>query len=450
MVFEQLAQLLLDSDWTYESLEHRLSAVYRPTNRRSVFRRVSKSNPALLAASISLAFPYPPSRTRLTEFLRLSPGSGRGLRYSEIQRAILENQLDGSQMRQSVAATLGWKYPPIGNLRELSDCLGTLDKTLNWLTKGPQGYGAGTEHYRVHVIAKRSGGVRLIEAPKARLKRIQREILNQILNQLPTHTAAHGFVRQRSTLTHVQPHVGQAWILRMDLEDFFPSIDGARIFGLFRSLGYPYEVTQSLTNLTTSVLGTETIRKSLMGNFGQEASERMVAELARLYFRRHLPQGAPTSPALANLVAYRFDCRLTGLANAYGANYSRYGDDLLFSSPTIMKRSLIKMADQVASIAWEEGFRVRHRKTAMIPNSQRQTAVGIVLNHRPNLVRHEYDLLKAILYNCVRFGPQSQNRSAHDHFAAHLLGRIHWLRSLHSAHGEKLLQLYQRIEWTTG
>lgn len=108
------------------------------------------------------------------------------------------------------------------------------------------------------------------------------------------------------------------------------------------------------------------------------------------------------------------------------------------------------MADQVAAIAWEEGFRVRHRKTAMIPNSQRQTAVGIVLNHRPNLVRNEYDLLKAILYNCIRFGPQSQNRSAHDHFAAHLLGRIHWLRSLHSAHGEKLLQLYQRIEWTTG
>lgn len=447
MSFAELAQLLLDSDWTQESLERLLDSVYR-SNKLMMNRRQSKITSQLLAAGISLAFPMPPSRTRLVEHLRLAPGARRGLRVFAIRRARFEGALAGSQMRRTSVGQLKWAYPPIDNLRELATCLGTLDRTLDWLSRGPRGLGACSNHYRVQVVAKRSGGVRLIEAPKTRLKRMQREILDQILNRLPVHPSAHGFVRQRSVLTHVQPHLGQPWILRMDLEDFFPSIDGARIFGLFRSLGYPYEVVQALTNLTTNVLGMDTIHESIKNWVPRETEPRVIADLGRLYFRRHLPQGAPTSPTLANLIAFRFDCRLAGLAKAWGVNYSRYADDLLFSGTSITKPSISKMSDRVSAIALEEGFRVQHRKTTIVPRTQRQIAVGIVLNEKTNMVRQEFERLKAILHNCRRFGPASQNRTGHANFAAHLLGRIHWLCSLNAARGRKLLEVYKQIEWS--
>lgn len=444
MVFDKLAELLLDSEWTHDALVRLLTACYRP---QPSLRRTRPPDHALLATSILTAFPSPPSQARLIDHLRLSPGARRGFRYGQVQQVKLDAQIAGCKLRQSPILQSGWDYPRITNLSELAECLGILDQTLIWLARGPRGNGACSAHYQIQAVKKRSGGCRLIEAPKARLKRAQREILRQILDRLPVHAAAHGFVPQRSTLTHARLHVGQKWILRMDLEDFFPSIDGSRIFGLFRSLGYPYEVVQALANLTTHVLGLDVIRETVHGRDQTESNERTISNLARLYFRRHLPQGAPTSPMLANLIAYRFDCRVAGLAKTCNVTYSRYGDDLLFSGSTIRRSSLEKMADHVGAIAIEEGFRVRHRKTAFIPQSQQQLAVGIVLNEKPNIARQEYDQLKAILHNCVRFGPDSQNRAGHDNFAAHLLGRIQWFRRLHPERGEKLLACFKRIHF---
>ncbi|MBL8889052.1 MAG: RNA-directed DNA polymerase [Planctomycetaceae bacterium] len=444
MVFDKLAELLLDSDWTHEAIVRLLTACYRPPLS---LRKTRPPKHELLATSILTAFPSPPSQARLIEHLRLSPGARRGFRYGKVQQVKLDAQMAGGQMRHTPTLQSGWDYPRISNLRELAECLGILDQTLNWLARGPRGNHACAAHYRIQAVEKRAGGCRLIEAPKATLKRTQREILRHVLNRLPVHVAAHGFVPQRSTLSHARLHVGQKWMLRMDLEDFFPSIDGSRVFGLFRSLGYPYEVVQALTNLTTHVLSIDAIRESVRHLARNARNERTITDLARLYFRRHLPQGAPTSPMLANLIAYRFDCRLTGLAKTCHVTYSRYGDDLLFSGSSTCHSSLSKIEDHVGAIAIEEGFRVRHRKTAFIPNSQRQAAVGIVLNEKPNVARHEYDQLKAILHNCVRYGPESQNRVGHDNFAAHLLGRIQWLRSLHPQRGEKLFECFKRIHF---
>ena len=167
----------------------------------------------------------------------------------------------------------------------------------------------------------------------------------------------------------------------------------------------------------------------------------------RLYRQPHLPQGAPTSPALANLAAHRLDARLAGLARAAEASYTRYADDLVFSGGESFARSIGRFPIHVAAIALEEGFAVQHRKTRVMRQGVRQRAAGVVINQKINITRDDYDRLKAILYNCVRHGPGEQNRAGVADFRAHLAGRVAHVCRLNPERGEKLMRLFERIEW---
>jgi RNA-directed DNA polymerase len=283
-----------------------------------------------------------------------------------------------------------------------------------------------------------------------RLKLVQSQINREILQRLPCHQSAHGFVPGRSPLTAVEPHVANAVVLRMDLRDFFPSINASRVFGLFRSLGYPYAVTQLLTNLCTSTrtLGELDAIESELRSTGT-LNRQTMDEARRLYFQKHLPQGAPSSPALANLIAYRLDCRLSGVAQRLGLNYTRYADDLIFSGDRFLGRIANSFAIQVGAIAAEEGFRVQFRKTKIMRSGTRQLVTGIVINQRPNCSRIEYDQLKATLHNCARYGPSTQNLDKHAHFRAHLQGRINWVAHLNPTRGRKLRQIFETIAWSS-
>ena len=169
-----------------------------------------------------------------------------------------------------------------------------------------------TRHYRYHWRPRRGGAPRLLEAPKPMLKGIQRQILHGILDPVPVHDAAHGFRRGRSCLTAAQRHAGEEVLLSLDLKDFFLSVPLRQVHGLFRSLGYPWAVARVLTGLCSTATPADVLAGA-SGNrdFGQDARGRLR--------QAHLPQGAPTSPALANLCAWRLDCRLDGLARACGA-----------------------------------------------------------------------------------------------------------------------------------
>ena len=167
----------------------------------------------------------------------------------------------------------------------------------------------------------------------------------------------------------------------------------------------------------------------------------------KVYNRRHLPQGAPTSPAIANLVAYGMDARLSGLASSEGFTYTRYADDLLFSGDVRLAKCAKWFAATAGAIAIEEGFRIQFRKTRLMRASQRQLATGVVLNQATNIPRRQFDELKAILFNCVRNGPQNENRNQLGHFRRHLEGRIQWVAQLNPAKAIKLHALYAQIEW---
>ncbi len=174
-----------------------------------------------------------------------------------------------------------------------------------------------TPHYIAYAIPKRSGGTRIIHAPKRRLKAIQRLLNAKLVSKLPVSPYAHGFVAGRSVRTCAEPHVGKGVVLRLDLKDFFPSVTWQRVRGLLISLGYSYPVAATLAVLMTE-------------------AERQPVDVDGTVF--HVPvgprvcvQGAPTSPGLCNALLLRMDRRLAGLAKKHGFDFTRYADDLSFS-----------------------------------------------------------------------------------------------------------------------
>jgi RNA-directed DNA polymerase len=166
--------------------------------------------------------------------------------------------------------------------------------------------------------------------------------------------------------------------------------------------------------------------------------------LGRRLATPHLPQGAPTSPALASLAAFGLDRRLSGLARTLGVTYSRYADDLTFSGERVPTALLGRAVGQIAR---EEGFRVGHDKTRVRTRAARQLVCGTVVNERLNVPRPEYDRLKAILHDAALHGPQAANRAGVPDFRSHLAGRIAWVASLHPERGRRLRERFAAIEW---
>jgi retron-type reverse transcriptase len=225
----------------------------------------------------------------------------------------------------------------------------------------------------------------------------------------------------------------------MDLRDFFPTITANRIVAIYSSLGFPENVARILTSLST----TATPRAMWL----MDRSNIQSRYLESLYTCRHLPQGAPTSPALANLAAYRLDCRLAAFAKHVGIDYTRYADDLAFSGGDDFRRNAKRFSISVSAILIEEGFRVNFRKTRIMKASTCQRVAGLVVNERPNIQREDYDRLKATLTNCIRYGAESQNRNHHPNFRRHLEGKIAFVSMINKEKAKKLLALLKQVRW---
>jgi RNA-directed DNA polymerase len=350
------------------------------------------------------------------------------------------------QRMQPVAAARTWGVPVIESVPDLADWFWLKQGELEWLAdlKGLRYKKASPllRHYHYRVLAKRSGNIRLIEAPKPRLKEMQRQVLAQILSKIPPHPAVHGFIKRRSIKTFVASHVGRRVVLRMDMRDFFPSFAAARIQTVFRLIGYPEPVADLLGGICTNAVPRDVWN---VPAFDIDLVQRWDARL--LYSRPHLPQGAPTSPALANICAYRLDCRLDGLARCVGAEYTRYADDLAFSGGEAFERRVERFSTHVAAILSEEGFTVHHRKTRIMRQGVRQHLAGLVTNQHVNVERADFDRLKATLTNCVRLGPESQNRDAHLSFRSHLDGRVGFVEMINPAKGKRLRAIFDDIDW---
>jgi hypothetical protein len=223
----------------------------------------------------------------------------------------------------------------------------------------------------------------------------------------------------------------------------------------FRTAGYPEHVADLLGGICTTATPRDVWRDHARDHPStidstdpaDPANPVSIGAAQQLYRRPHLPQGAPTSPALANICSYRADCRLKGLALSANAEYTRYADDLAFSGGAGFAAGIQNFAAQAAAILFEEGFNVHHRKTRIMRQGVRQYLAGLVANQRINVVRADFDQLKAILTNCVHHGPATQNREGHSDFQAHLAGRVAFVESVNPAKGQRLRKIFDRIRF---
>lgn len=279
------------------------------------------------------------------------------------------------------------------------------------------GVGTGSPYIQFE-IPKASGEPRQITAPRMSLKRLQRRILDEILCKLPTHSACHGFVRGRSILSNAQLHKGAHLILKMDLRDFFPTIHYRRIKGLFLRIGYSAEVAAALAGLVT---------------------HRAKLADGTVLWPGVLPQGAPTSPALANLLCRRLDARLCGLAKRVGAVYTRYADDLSFSFTEVPQKGIGRIKWWISQICQQEGFVENTAKQKVLRKSNQLRVTGVVLNdglHVPRRSRHNF---RALLHNCRKDGLVAHARGKKD-FRAYLLGYASYVKMVQPEFGIRLLK----------
>lgn len=286
------------------------------------------------------------------------------------QKRLLENQL-----------------PNITRVKQLAEALELSISELRWLCYHREA--ATSSHYIRFEIPKRSGGQRAIWAPMPKLKKVQRWILREILDRLLVHGAAHGFLAGRSIATNAAQHTDSRLVVKMDIEDFFPSVSWKRVKGVFRKAGYNEQIATLLALLCT------------------ESPREMVEHNGKTHYvalsERCLPQGAPTSPALTNVLCLKLDRRISGTAGKFNWRYSRYADDLTFSFATKNKKEpgITHLLGSVKRILGEEGFKVNTKKTGVIREGAVQEVTGLVVNGKgaPRVNRETKRRMRAAIHN---------------------------------------------------
>ena len=312
--------------------------------------------------------------------------------------------------------------PSVVDARSLAQAIGISVGELRWLAFHRRV--SRTTHYRRFQIPKKTGGHRLISAPMPRLKATQTWIRTAILEQIEVHPAAHGFVRGRSIVSNASAHTGQHVVINLDLKGFFPTVTYPRVWGLFRSLGFSPEVCTILSLLATEA----------------EVDELELDE--RVWYvhhsERHLPQGAPCSPGITNLLCRKLDRRLGGLAQTLGFVYTRYADDLTFSSAQ-RTAPVNRVIRAVHRIVEEEGFTIHPDKTRIMHRGRRQEVTGLVVNDRVSVPRRLLKQWRATLFQVRKDGPQGKKFGLGDDVLGALQGFAAFVQMVDEARGSAML-----------
>jgi RNA-directed DNA polymerase len=297
-------------------------------------------------------------------------------------------------MPLSIEASEGLRLPngrPVVTAHDAAQYLQvSLGKLTYALYRAPE-----NQRYRAFEIPKRSGGgMRQIHAPIGVIRETQTR-LAPVLHQLyAAHPSAHGFIHERSILSNARVHVGQRHVLNIDLEDFFPSVNFGRVRGLF--MAAPFRLGPAAASV-----------------FAQLCTHR-----------NGLPQGAPTSPPLSNFAAAQLDRSLTRLARQSGVRYSRYADDITFSTnhatfpPALaaIEADGIRVSEALERAVIASGFSVNHKKVRLQKRDQRQSVTGLSVNAKANVTRKRVRRIRAMLHAWEKFGLQA---AAREHFLSH-------------------------------
>jgi retron-type reverse transcriptase len=273
------------------------------------------------------------------------------------------------------------------------------------------------QHYRTYAIKKKANPTeyRLLTAPDWNLKRIQLWILRNILirdSSVSSH--AHGFVKNRSIVTNAKAHEGAQWMLCVDLKDFFDNIRKCNVFQYFDSLGYEKSVTTALTSFCT--------------------------------YENHLPQGAPTSPCLSNLIAIEMDTDIQYYCEKNGFVYTRYADDITISSKTKIAPNI----REVNKIIHKHGFRLNSKKTKLIHQGQKMKVTGLTVGKGVHVPKSFKKAVSRELHFCEKYTPFVHSSTMYPDkmfYKEWLLGKIQYIRSIDEVAGNKMLERFNKLNW---
>lgn len=322
----------------------------------------------------------------------------------------------------------GHGLPLCGSHKALARAMGISVKKLRFLA-----FSRKTSHYIRFQIPKKTGGKRDISVPMPQLKQAQEWILHNILEKLELHNAAHGFRCGRSIVTNAQPHLGAEAIVNIDLKDFFPSISYKRVKGLFKSFGY-----SEAASIIFGLICTEPKVKQV------ELDGK--TNLLLSWTDRRLPQGAPTSPAISNLLCRRLDRRLAKMAEQLGFVYTRYADDLTFSASGDSLGNICNVLKRTESIVKHEGFDINEEKTRVLRKSRQQEVTGVVVNSKLNVSREMLKRFRATLYQIEKDGLRGKHWGQSNDLIASLQGFANFVYMINPEKGAKFQEQVRRIK----
>ncbi|MFZ6680098.1 reverse transcriptase family protein [Undibacterium sp. Tian12W] len=367
-------------------------------------RELTKQKHAQLRHAKALAW----QEKRKSDIGYLGEGVSTGLNYTSTNADKLARyQLPALQKSLDLATAIGI---PLAELRFMS-----FQRKVSQVS-----------HYQRFAIPKKTGGQRFISAPMPRLKRCQYWVLDHILAKVPCHPAAHGFLPQHSILSNALPHVGQAVVINLDLKDFFPSIEYPRVKGVFKSLGYGDQIATLLGLLCT-----------------EQATEEVRVDTQKYFVagkKRSLPQGAPSSPMITNILCHTLDKRLHAAATKLGFVYTRYADDLTFSSKQKERPPVGKLLWRVKQIIADEGFTLHPDKQHIMRHSQKQEVTGIVVNHSPTIDAKTLHRFRATLHQVEKNGPAGYHWNGNTDVLGALEGYARYVCMVNPAKGKPWLQ----------
>ncbi len=252
--------------------------------------------------------------------------------------------------------------------------------------------------YKVFTVPKKSGGTRQISAPASPIKIIQRklkQVLETVYNPKP---ATHGFVTGRSIVSNARLHKKRRYVLNIDLENYFPTIHFGRVRGMF--MGNPYNLNNEVATVLAQICCHEGV----------------------------LPQGAPTSPIISNMICARLDAKLQQLAKQHQCTYSRYADDITFSTnrskfPSSLAHlsdiGQIGIGDELSSVIQENGFKINPKKIRLQLKQQRQVVTGLTVNKYPNVQRRYIRQVRAMLHAWNKYTLESAALNYFEKHAKH-------------------------------
>ena len=257
---------------------------------------------------------------------------------------------------------------------------------------------------------------RIITAPSLNLKQRQKWILSEILNKIPISEHAHGFESGHSIKTNALIHANNDYVFCMDIKDFFPSISRQSVCEIFRTVGYSPKASDMLSKVCC--------------------------------YNNRLPQGAPTSPKLSNIFFAKIDTELANLAKLNNAIYSRYADDLTFSS----KHDIPALHKAVEEIIGKYNFTLNHKKTRVFYPGQPKRITGLIVqNGCIRVPKHFKRRLRQEIHYCRQYGVtvhlENTNASHCINYREHLYGKAYFVHMIEPDTGDKLLNMLDEIDW---